>query len=234
MTNSNRSQYDYEVALAEMARDLQAQETLQATLDRIVTHAVDLIDGCERGGIITLHRGNQVFSAAATDDLVRQSDQAQHELGEGPCFDALSHGEAINRIADMNAFGTQWPSFAPRARSLGVGSMLGLLLYTDSEQDFGALNLYSSQRNAFTERSERVGWLLASHAAVLYASARTHAQLETALASRKDIGEALGLIMATYHLNEDQALQLLKKISQDRHMKLRDLARAVNNGDLDL
>lgn len=234
MTYSSQAQYDFEVALAEMARDLQAQESLQATLDRIVAHAVALIDGCEQAGILTLQRSDQVCTAAATDDLVRQFDQAQHELGEGPCFDALLRGDAVNRIADMDTFGAQWPAFAPRARSFGVGSMLGLLLYTDNEHDLGALNLYSSRRNAFTERSERVGWLLASHAAVLYASARTHAQLETALASRKDIGEALGLIMASYHIDEDQALQLLKKISQDRHLKLRDLARAINTGDLDL
>jgi hypothetical protein len=43
-----------------------------------------------------------------------------------------------------------------------VGSMMGSLLYTEDE-DLGALNLYSRRPGAFTEASEMVGWLPASH-----------------------------------------------------------------------
>ena len=227
------ARYEFEIALANMARDLLAQETVQGTLDRIVAYAVDLVDGCEHAGILQLHGGRRVETPAVTSDLVRKSDRAQQEGGEGPCFDALQHGLPILRITDMGTCDERWPRFAPRARELGIGSMIGLLLYTE-EDELGALNLYSSRRNAFGERSERVGWLLASHAAVLYAAARTHSQLEAAMASRKDIGEALGLVMATYHLDEDQALKLLKQVSQDRNIKLRDLARSINSGDFPL
>lgn len=224
---------DFETALAGMARDLLAQSTVQATLDRIVGYAVDLVAGCEFAGILQLHSGQRVESAAVTNELVRKSDHAQGLAGEGPCFDALMYSLPIQRIADMETCDEQWPEFAPRARELGIGSMLGLLLYTD-EDELGALNLYSSRRDAFDEHSERIGWLLASHAAVLYSAARTHSQLEAAMASRKDIGEALGLIMATYHLDEAQALKLLKHVSQDRNVKLRELARAINSGGISL
>lgn len=233
MTHGDGPRRDFEIALADMARDLLAQETLQDTLESIASYAVQLVDGCEHAGILTVQRGNQVTTAAATSDLVRASDSAQHELGEGPCFDTLQDQQPVHRIADMTTHGSQWPRFAPRAHDLGIGSMLGLLLYTNHEE-LGALNVYSTERNVFTERSERVGWLLASHAAVLYSAARTHSQLETAVASRRDIGEAVGLVMATYQLGEDQALKLLKKVSQDRHMKLRELARAINAGELPL
>lgn len=233
MTDEDGPRRDFEIALADMARDLLTQETLQATLDSIVAYAVQLVDGCDHAGILTLQRGDQVTTAAASSDLVRASDRAQHELGEGPCFDTLQDHQPIHRITDMSTHRNQWPHFAPHADELGIGSMLGLLLYTNHEE-LGALNVYSTERNVFTERSERVGWLLASHAAVLYSAARTHSQLETAVASRRDIGEALGLVMATYQLGEDQALQLLKKVSQDRHMKLRELARAINDGELPL
>lgn len=233
MSDESGDRRDFEIALADMARDLLAQKTLQATLDRVVAYAVQLVDGCEHAGILLLHQGNQLTTPAATSDLVRESDRAQHELGEGPCFDTLHDQYRVHRIADMATHSAQWTRFAPRAHELGIGSMLGLLLYTDQEE-LGALNLYSTQRQVFTESSERVGWLLASHAAVLYSAARTHSQLETAVASRREIGEALGLVRATYHLGDEQALQLLKKVSQDRHMKLRDLAQAINAGELAL
>lgn len=47
------------------------------------------------------------------------------------------------------------------------------MLFADDE-DLGALNLYSRKPGAFTETSELAGWLLASHAAVAFSSARTH------------------------------------------------------------
>lgn len=232
MTEGSSSN-ELEVALADMARDLLAQETVQDTLDCIVSYAVDLVDGCEYAGILVLRAGQGVETAAATDDVVRRLDGAQQETTEGPCFDALQQSLPIQRIMDVEAYGDRWPDFAPRASELGIGSMIGLLLYTD-EGELGALDLYSSQRNAFTERSERIGWLLASHAAVLYSAARTQSQMQTAMDSRKDIGEALGLVMATYRIDENQALKLLKQVSQDRNIKLRELARIINAGELPL
>lgn len=65
--------------------------------------------------------------------------------------------------------------------------MTGFLLFTDDE-DLGALNLYSHHPSAFTETSELAGWLLASHAAVAFSGARTHAQMEQGIATRHTIG----------------------------------------------
>ncbi len=116
-----------------------------------------------------------------TDEMVETSDRLQGELGEGPCFDAARrvNGDRVFRIVDMAQPQPLWPSYAPAARKLGIGSMMGFLLYTD-DQDFGALNCYSGRAGAFTPESETAGWLLASHAAVALASARTVDQLEHA------------------------------------------------------
>lgn len=220
------------ISLAGMARDLLAQESVQDTLDRICVHAVELVDGCEDAGILLLHDGKQVETAAATSDRVVRSDEAQGRLGEGPCFDALDNREAINRIANMEAAVERWPRYAVEARELGFGSMIGFLLYTD-EHHLGALNIYCREPNSFTEHSELVGWLLASHAAVALSAARTAAQLNTAIATRQAIGEALGIIMERYKLVEDDAFQLLRKVSQDRNIKVRELAdTVVHSGDL--
>lgn len=77
---------------------------------------------------------------------------------------------------------------------------------------------------------ELVGWLPASHAAVAFPAARTSAQQQAAIATRQDIGEALGLVMERPSLDEDGAFQLLKKISPDRDVELREIAHAINTG----
>ncbi|MBA8822908.1 GAF domain-containing protein [Saccharopolyspora lacisalsi] len=104
--------------------------------------------------------------------------------------------------------------------------MLGFLLFT-TQENLGALNLYSSRRDAFTKRSEQVGWIFASHAAVALASARNDAQLHEAIETRQGIGEAMGIIMNHYKLAQDQAFEVLKRVSQHRNVKLRDVTSEI-------
>ncbi|MDX2604352.1 GAF and ANTAR domain-containing protein [Streptomyces caniscabiei] len=213
--------------MASMARDLLAQPSVDATLERITASATELVEGCDAAGILVLH-GTSVVSLAPTDQLVVDSDRLQERLREGPCFDAArdSEGERVFRISDVSARQPRWPAYAPEARRLGVGSMMGFLLFTEDE-DLGALNLYSHRPGAFTEASELAGWLLASHAAVAFSSARTHAQMEQAVATRHVIGEAMGILMGSHHLSEKEAFDVLRRFSQEHNIKLREVARRV-------
>ncbi|CAM02876.1 GAF domain-containing protein [Saccharopolyspora erythraea NRRL 2338] len=222
------SDQELAIALARMSRNLLSQDTVQNTLNSIVEHAVDLVDGCEHAGILLLHNRRQVETAAATSELVRRSDTLQGELCEGPCFDAADNGVQVYRIADMTGSVQRWAQYAPYARDLGIASMMGLLLYTD-EEEYGALDLYSSRPEAFGEHSELVGWVVASHAAVAFSSARMDAQLQTAITTRQRIGEALGIVMERYRIDEEQAFQVLKRSSQHRNIKLRDIADHVTS-----
>ncbi|MGW0817843.1 GAF and ANTAR domain-containing protein [Streptomyces viridiviolaceus] len=213
--------------MASLARDLLAQDSLSATLERITASATELVEGCDAAGILIL-RGRKVQSLAPTDQVVVDSDRLQESLGEGPCFDAArsSTGQRQYRIADFTDEAHRWPAYVPEARRLGLGSMMGILLFTEDE-DLGALDFYSRRPGAFTEASETAGWLLASHAAVAFSSARTHAQLQEAIGTRHTIGEAMGILMGSHRLTEDQAFAALRRYSQDHNVKLRDVARRV-------
>ncbi|MEU6774047.1 GAF and ANTAR domain-containing protein [Streptomyces sp. NPDC046759] len=213
--------------MATMARDLLAQDSVDATLRRITESATELVEGCEAAGVLILS-GRRVDTLAPTHRLVIDSDRLQERLREGPCFEAARthQGERVFRIADFTVEEQRWPAYVPAARELGLGSMMGFLLFTEDE-DFGALNLYSSRPGAFTEVSETAGWLLASHAAVAFSSARTHAQMEQAVETRHLIGEAMGIIMGSHHLSEDQAFDVLRRYSQQNNIKLREVARRV-------
>ena len=221
----------YAEQMATLARDLVAQDSVQATLDEIAASAVKLVEGCDAAGILTVSKGKAV-TLAVCGDMVEESDRLQGELGEGPCFDAARRvdGERLFRIADMTVPQPAWPKFSRAARDLGIGSMTGVLLYADG-QDFGALNLYSRRPGAFGRDIETAGWLLASHAAVALATARTVDQLEHALETRHAIGEAMGILMERHRLSEDEAFGVLRRLSQEHNLKLRDVARRVQEAD---
>ncbi|KOX40834.1 GAF and ANTAR domain-containing protein [Streptomyces ardesiacus] len=213
--------------MASLARDLLAQESLNDTLERITASATELVADCDAAGILIL-RGKHVQSLAPTEQVVVDSDALQGRVGEGPCFDAArsSTGERQFRIADFTEEARRWPKYVPEARKLNLGSMMGFLLFTEDE-DLGALNLYSYRPGAFTAADETAGWLLASHAAVAFSSARTHAQLQEAIGTRHTIGEAMGILMGRHRLTEDQAFAALRRYSQDNNVKLRDVAARV-------
>ncbi|MFF3349032.1 GAF and ANTAR domain-containing protein [Streptomyces sp. NPDC002779] len=216
--------------MALLARNLLAQDSVQATLNEIAASAVKLVDGCDAAGILAVRRGRAV-TLAACGDMVQESDRLQGELGEGPCFDLARRkdGQRVSRIADLSQPQPAWERFAAGARELGIGSMTGVLLYTDNE-DFGALNLYAREPGAFGEDIETAGWLLASHAAVALADARTIDQLEHAMETRHGIGEAMGILMERHKLSEDDAFKVLQRISQHHNIKLRDVAQRVRTG----
>ncbi|MEV6766460.1 GAF and ANTAR domain-containing protein [Streptomyces sp. NPDC051105] len=212
--------------MAAMARDLLARDSVDATLERITASATELVEGCDAAGILVVHDA-KVETLAATHSLVSDTDLLQQQLGEGPCFATRgSQGEPGFRIADLTSEGQRWPAFARQARQLGVGSMMGFRLFTEDE-DLGALNFYSRRPGAFTDDSGRAGVLLASHAAVAFSAARRQDQMEQAIATRHLIGEAMGIVMGSHRLTEEEAFDVLRRYSQANNLKLREVARRV-------
>ncbi|MFJ8048371.1 GAF and ANTAR domain-containing protein [Streptomyces luteogriseus] len=213
--------------MALLARSLLKQDSVQQTLDEIAASAVKLVDGCDAAGILAVRKGRAV-TLASYGDMVVESDRRQGELGEGPCFDLARRADEdrIFRVVDMTQPQPDWPRYAEAARELGIGSMTGVLLYTHDE-DFGALNLYARRPGTFTEDIATAGWLLASHAAVALADARTIDQLEHALETRHAIGEAMGILRERHGMSDEDAFSVLRNISQNHNIKLRDVAQRI-------
>jgi AmiR/NasT family two-component response regulator len=67
------------------------------------------------------------------------------------------------------------------------------------------------------------------------ASRRTILSLETALESNRQIGIAVGVIMATHRLTPERSFEMLRLASMNHNRKLRDIAESVvMTGTLDL
>lgn len=204
-----------------VARSLNREVPLDELLQLIVESCVDTVPGVDEAGISLLRRNGRIETVAATAQVVRDLDAVQYEVGEGPCHDAI-RGDGMRCVDDL-AHDDQWPAYAPRAVELGIHSQLGLQLYVE-DTTLGGLNLYAFQPNAFDEMTPRVAGLFATHAAHALGRRITHDQLSEAMDSRKIIGQALGIVMERYHLDEDRAFAFLTRVSQTGNVKIRTLA----------
>jgi len=210
--------------VADAARVLADEPTLQQTLDRVVELAVSMVDGCESAGISLVTRG-RIETPAASDDLVARGDTLQYELAEGPCLDAI-HDHPLVESGDI-VTDARWPRWAPAvAEELGVRSMLCVQLYT-SENAHGALNMYSTTRHAFSADDRHLADTFAAVAAAAISAARTEEQLQSAVQTRTLIGQAQGIIMERYSLTAGRAFAVMSRVSQDANIKLVDIARQV-------
>lgn len=215
--------------LSELAREMQADTTSEALQQRIVTAAVSEVPGARYAGI-TLVAGKNVSTTAASDPLVGRIDQIQYATGEGPCLDSAVRHETV-RSDDLRSE-TRWPRFSRQTADLGVRSMLSCQLFTEAES-FGALNLYAPDPGAFGPDSESTGILLASHAALAMAAARTEAGLTAAIDTRDLIGQAKGILIERYKITGVEAFGLLVASSQSVNRRLRDVAgHLVDTGEL--
>ena len=210
--------------VADAARALADEPTLQQTLDRVVELAVSMVDGCESAGVSLVPRG-RIESPAVSDPLVARGDELQSELREGPCLDAV-HDHALVESGDIES-DARWPLWAPAvARELGVRSMLCVQLYT-SENAHGALNMYSTSPDAFGVDDHHLASTFAAVAAAAISAARTEEQLQSAVQTRTLIGQAQGIVMERYSLTPGRAFAVLSRVSQDANIKLVDIARQV-------
>lgn len=213
---------------AEIARQLQAEDTPEKVQERISRVAVDTVDGCDHAAISLVHRRGAIDTVAATDDVPPRVDAIQYEVGQGPCLDAIAEHEVF--VVDDLGADERWPSFSHRAAAeTGVRSMLSFRLFIQDDT-LGALNLYSRAVEAFDEHARAVGTVLAAHAAIAMGAAREHhraEQLDQALASSRGIGTAIGVLMATGRMTQEQAFGLLRRASQHLNRKLREVAAEV-------
>jgi len=213
--------------LAQMASTLLRTHSVQGTLETVVRLAVEIVSGCEHAGILTAERRGGVKTAAATGEIVYWCHNLQGQLREGPCYDALWQHQTFYAV-DIRS-DTRWPNYAPKVAAAGIGSVLGFQLSV-GDDSLGALDLYSAKPGAFNQRAEKIGTIFAAQAAVALAWAKTESNLREAIASRQAIGEACGILMERYRVTADQAIALLRRVSQAHNIKVRTLAGEISRG----
>jgi transcriptional regulator with GAF, ATPase, and Fis domain len=218
--------------LTELAGLLLSTEDLDEALHHLARMAVVVVpDGPSCG--ITVAGDGRFRTVVYSGSIPASVDEAQYERGDGPCLEALRTGAPVI-VQDLSCEDqTRWAGFPPVALAAGAHGVLAYPLEVDG-QVVGVLNLYAHERNLFPEPVQRIAKQFVDPAALLLSGALRRlsqaeliAHLNAALASRAVIDQAIGIIMARRACSADEAFAVLRRMSNDRNVKLRDVAAAM-------
>lgn len=210
-------------SFALLALALHDQPSAEDTLDVLVASAPAAL-GCDGAGVLLHRRGSSYRVAAATDGVAREVDALQVRLQQGPGLTALREQCTVQGSDLLRD--ERWPQWSSQATSLGVRSVLAVLL-RNAGSTAGVLTLSWTRPHRVDDHDVALAEVLARHAAVALAGAREHESLRTAVDARKLVGQAQGILMERYDLDDERAFEVLRRYSQDLNLKLNEVARAL-------
>jgi hypothetical protein len=231
------TEFDLEVLreFAAVSKVVVGAATSAEALQLVVDSAVRMVPGAEHAGITTLRRG-KFETPIASDEVPLKVDAIQYKLGSGPCVDAVLD----DNVYVSGDIGTddRWAEFGLQAyEQTGVRSMMSFRLFLEQDDTIAGLNFYARAQEAFPDPAPLLGMVLATHAGLAFAAAHRLDQLthmEVALATNRNIGMAIGILMARHVVTQQQAFDLMRVRSQTVHRKLRDIAEdVIATGTLD-
>ena len=197
-------------------------------IDQVLKFAAEGVPGSEYAAITRVSGNGRPETIAASADLPLRVDLLQYETGEGPCLQTLVQSD-VEHAADLAA-DLQWPAFSARAvHETGIRSMLSFRLFLTAKER-GALTFYAHAPHAFTPLSMSTGAIFASYTSLVLTNQFHQDEsmnLRRALESNREIGMALGILMARELHTAEQAFTRLRTASQHLHRKLHDVATEV-------
>jgi hypothetical protein len=195
---------------------------------RLIEYAARGIPGAEHASMTVIDRARPPRTTAETDELPYRCDQLQYEHGEGPCLEAIVTNNVV--VSQDLRTESRWPLFSRAAvEHTPARSMLSFGLFLTEDHRAG-MNLYATSPGAFTDESTATGSMFAAYASMaLLAAARqdTVNHLTRALETSREIGVAMGILMADGRFTAPQAFDLLRTASNHLNRKLRDIAADV-------
>lgn len=211
-------------------------EAVESLLDAL-TGAPSLEDACA-GLLTTAGRmlGADVAGLVAWDARGRlehlASTDAEHttllcDLVGGPiCPPSTTdaHPDGVLTIDDVETE-DRWPDWARQVLAAGYRSVQVISLPSMAHRPL-AMHAWAARPHAFAGGSpptiDRVRL-----AALMIAQTERVENLAEALRTRSLIAQAQGIVMERFSLDPEQAMAYLRRVSQDRHVKIRDLARTL-------
>ncbi|WP_328324564.1 GAF and ANTAR domain-containing protein [Kribbella sp. NBC_00382] len=214
--------------LVDTARRLSSALTpgdLDHTLSQITAAAVEVLPGVTHASITISHADGTLDTAAPTDKLIEILDAAQYRLHQGPCYEAAT--ETLHIASPNLAADERFPDYAAIAVAAGIRAQAAVRLF-DTGKSKGALNLYSPNVGSFEDLAI-LSRLFAHQAAAVIGYANEIQTLREAVNTRSSIGQAVGILMERYKLNDHRAFAFLTRLSQQRNVKLRLIADQIND-----
>jgi ANTAR domain/GAF domain len=208
-------------------------EFLQVLADR----CVELLDA-EAAALMLADRRGDLQLVACTADRVRDVEQFQLDVREGPCVDCFTTGAPQMGI-DLTVETDRWPRFRRVAAGAGFGGAHALPMRL-RRQVIGALDLFTDAPRALAADVVAVGQAMADIATIGLLHERNlrdqtvlSEQLQAALDSRVLIEQAKGVLAARAGLTVAEAFARMRAHARRRGLTLTAVAGAVVEGRLD-
>ena len=214
---------DLDDGLVGLARLSMNRLGLEEVLTRVATFAVQAIPGADGAGL-TLTETGRADTMVATAAFVRELDNLQDGMGQGPGITAAAEKQTV--MSGSLGDDSRWRKFGGTVARLGVHSVLSLPLKTP-DGVVGAMTVYAHDKNAFDVRAAELGEVFAGPAAIAVQNAQVLAQarrltgrLQTMLQTRRVIDQAVGIIISRTGGTVDEEIAWLQALSQDEHQEL--------------
>jgi hypothetical protein len=181
---------------------------------------------------ITMMRHRTAGTVANSGERARMLDELQYNFDDGPCLRACREITQVH-IPDFAKDNT-WPEYNDLVTKNGIRSVLAVPFPLSDTAATAGLNLYSEHPNAFDQASvQRANDYVEQSSKGLRLAVRiaehmqTAANLRAAMESRTVIDVATGIIIAQNRCTQEEAIELIKKASSNRNVKLRAVAQAI-------
>jgi hypothetical protein len=212
-----------------------ARTSTELTLQTVIEWAQKAVGSAGAGVFLLRRPGGPVETVLPTSPEVAEAHELQIALGEGPCLDVFKADSQGTCIVGDSASDIRFPAWGPAAAKADVRSAMSAVMKT-TERTYGSLNVFAAEPHTFDLDDLAVLDIFSRRAARAMAIAQDHEGLTKALDSRKLIGQAQGILMERFDLDDNRAFEFLTRLSQERNTKLRPIAQWIvtnrTNGSL--
>ncbi len=201
------------------------------SLNQLAALAARKVPACA-GATAALWRDGEPLLMTATHPDLPGLITAQLSSGRGPVLDVLAGAGPVSSTDTL--LESRWPEFAAAALRSGVRCCVAFAYPSGSEAI--TLSMYGARpRVLVADQLELAELLVAFGGAALgnaarYSDAhRAALQLRAGAESRAVVDQAKGMLMQAFGCSADSALTRMRRISQERNMKVTEVARRVIN-----
>ncbi|MDR6989260.1 GAF domain-containing protein [Paenarthrobacter nitroguajacolicus] len=183
---------------------------------------------------VTLGRRKRTATIGGSSDQAMLLDRIEQTLEQGPCIDAMDSGRPV--LLDDALSSPQWGDYCGALAAAGMRSTLGVPMELGPDTA-AVLNFFAPAPRTFNREAIADALTFAEHASKALRIAiritvlnESTEDLEAASKSRSVIDTACGVIISQNRCTHEEAFAILRKASNDRNQKLRDLAQALVAG----
>lgn len=213
-----------------LAQVVYSSESYDSVYDDICMAAVALVDGCDHASLMLRDRHGRLGTVGSSDEMAQAVDALERKHDEGPCIDAIDESAPDEHLCPDLAQSGRWPRLTEHLLAeTTVRGVAGFRIRQEGER-IGALNAFSDTPGALDEHSMHQMSLIAAFASVTLAALERGEEATTlrrGLESNREIGKAVGLLMALHSIDDARAFEMLAKVSQEMNIKVAEVAAQV-------